>query len=310
MQQATQPSSQLRAGAAGRGVSRPIWLTLVELAPVTLVLGFLFGGACLLAVAQSLGFAPWFGINTFPDSGYFAALWGSSTFWSALGLTLYYGVVSTAVALGLALLLAQALVKSFPGRTLYRFVYKLPLMIPYTVGIALAVIMMGNGGVMSRLAAALGLISDPAEFPRLLHTHSGWGIIAVYVWKQTPFIALAVYAVLLGNGQDKEEAAAILGASRRQIFFGVTLPQIMPGIVSATLICFSFNIGAFEAPFILGGGFPDTLPVMAWRYFSDANYNLQAQGMATVVSIGIVAGIVLVLYLTAYRNFERRRGRV
>ena len=310
MTQAATSMDRLAKGAPEGGVEAPVWLTLAGLAPVILVLGPLFGGACLLAIAQSLGFAPWFGINTFPDLRHFAALWGGSMFWSALGLTLYYGTVSTAIALGLGLLLSLSLIKAFPGRALYKLVYKLPLMIPYTVGIALAVIMMGNGGIVSRLAATLGLIADPAQFPRLLRTHAGWGIIAVYVWKQTPFITLSIYAVLLGNGQEKEEAAAVLGASRRQIFFGVTLPQIMPGIVSATLICFSFNVGAFEAPFILGGGFPDTLPAMAWRYFNDANYDLQAQGMATIVSIGGVAGMILFAYLTAYRRLERRYGRV
>ena len=182
-------------------------------------------------------------------------------------------------------------------------------MIPYTVGIALAVLMLGNGGMLSRLAAFVGLIDDPAQFPQILKTHYGWGIIAVYVWKQTPFITLAVYAVLLGIGRETEEAAAILGAKRGQIFFRVTLPQILPGVVSSTLICFAFNVGAFEAPFILGGGFPDTLPVVAWRYFNDADYTLQLQGMATIVSIGLVAGVILFAYLAAYRRFERRMGR-
>lgn len=289
---------------------RPInWRMLLELAPITLVLTLLFGAATVLAVAQSLGFAPWYGINSFPDFRYFAALWGSGTFWISLGLTLYYSLVSTVIALVFAILLSLALVKAFPGKRLYKYIYKLPLMIPYTVGIALAVIMLGNGGMMSRLAASLGLITDPSEFPRILHTHAGWGIIAVYVWKQTPFITLAVYAVLLGIGRETEEAAAILGANGWQIFFQVTLPQILPGVVSSTLICFAFNLGAFEAPFILGGGFPDTLPVVAWRYFNDADYTLQLQGMATVVSIGLVAGVILFAYLAAYRRFERKRGR-
>ncbi|MYI68081.1 MAG: ABC transporter permease, partial [Boseongicola sp. SB0673_bin_14] len=61
--------------------------------------------------------------------------------------------------------------------------------------------------------------------------------------------------------------------------------------------------------FILGGGFPDTLPVVAWRYFNDADYTLQLQGMATVVSIGIVAGVILFAYLWVYRRYERRMGR-
>lgn len=291
-------------------VQRMSWLTLMELAPITIVLGLLFGAATLMALLQSFGYAPWYGVNTFPDLTYFAALWGSSIFWVSLGYTLYYALVSTFLALVLAILLSLALIKAFPGKGMFKFVYKLPLMIPYLVGIALAIIMLGNGGLFSRAAAGLGLIDDPSQFPKILHNHAGWGIIAVYVWKQTPFITLAVYAVLLGVGRETEEAAAILGANRWQIFFQVTLPQILPGIVSSTLICFSFNLGAFEAPFIIGGGFPDTLPVVAWRYFNNPDYTMQLQGMATVVSIGLVSGLILFAYLSAYRRYERKRGRV
>ncbi|WP_171128471.1 MULTISPECIES: ABC transporter permease [unclassified Ruegeria] len=284
-------------------------LMLLQLLPVVLVLTVLFGGALVLGVMQSLGFAPWFGVNTFPDFSYFGVLWSQASFWQSLWLTLYYAVAATILSLILGILLALALVRTFPSKTLYKYLYKLPLMIPYTVGIALAVIMLGNGGMLSRLMAFAGLIDDPAQFPQILKTHMGWGIIAVYVWKQTPFVALTIYAVLLGVGRETEEAAAILGANKRQIFFLVTLPQILPGIISSTLIIFAFNIGAFEAPFILGGGFPDTLPVVAWRYFNDADYTLQLQGMATVVSIALIAGGILYSYLAIYRRYERRIGR-
>lgn len=285
-----------------------MWMWL-QLSPVLAVLTVLFGGALVLAVMQSLGYAPWFGVNTFPDFSYFGALWGSGFFWKSLGLTLYYATVSTLIALVLGTLLALALVRHFPSKSLYKYLYKLPLMIPYTVGIALAVIMLGNGGMLSRIFAFVGLIGDPSEFPQILKTHYGWGVIAVYVWKQTPFVTLTLYAVLLGVGRETEEAATILGANKTQVFFQVTLPQILPGIVSSTLIIFAFNIGAFEAPFILGGGFPDTLPVVAWRYFNDADYTLQLQGMATVVSITMIASGILYSYLALYRRYERRIGR-
>jgi len=285
-----------------------LWMML-QLLPVFSVLTILFGGALVLAVLQSLGFAPWFGVNTFPDFSYFGALWGSYSLWQSLALTLYYALMATFISLVMGVLLALAMVRMFPGKSLYKYLYKLPLMIPYTVGIALAVIMLGNGGMLSRLAAFAGLISDPSEFPQILKTHYGWGIIAVYVWKQAPFVTLTIYAVLLGVGRETEEAATILGASRWQTFFQVTLPQILPGIVSSTLIIFAFNIGAFEAPFILGGGYPDTLPVVAWRYFNDADYTLQLQGMATVVSIALIASGILFTYLALYRRYERRIGR-
>lgn len=282
---------------------------ILQLAPITLCLGVLFGGATVMAIAQSLGYAPWFGINTFPDVSHFAALWSDRAFWFSLGLTLYYAVVATLLALVLALTLALALIRAFPGKSLYKYVYKLPLMIPYTVGIALAVIMLGKGGLLSRLAAGVGLIDDPGQFPSLLHSHAGWGIIFVYLWKQVPFMTLAVYAVLLGIGRETEEAALILGASKWQTLRQVTLPQALPGIVSATMICFAFNAGHFEAPLILGGGYPETLPVIAWQYFNEADYTRQLQGMATVVSIMAVSGMIIFTYLVAYRRYERSHGR-
>lgn len=278
------------------------------LLPLGVVMIVLFGGALTLALLQSLGFAPWLGINSFVDVSYFMALWGGASFWWSLWFTLYYSFAATVIALVLAILLALGLTRAFPGRAVFGTLYKLPLVVHYAVGIALAVIMMGNGGVLSRLAFALGWIDDPAQFPRLLNTHAGWGVIAVYVWKQVPFMALSIHAVLISAGREQAEAAAVLGANRRQIFREITWPQIVPGIVSSTLICFAFNMGAFEAPFILGGGFPDTLPVLAWRYFNDADYTLQLRGMAVVVSIGLVAGMMIAVYLATYRRYERSLG--
>ncbi len=283
---------------------------IAEITPLLVVLLGLFGGAVVLGVLQSFGYAPWFGINEFPTTQYFERLWFSSDFWVSLGLTLYYGFAATLIGLVISIPLSIALSKKFKSSRLFGALTRLPLMVPYTVGIALALVMLGNGGLFSRISAGLGLIDDPSQFVQILKSHWGYGIIAVYVWKQVPFMTLTLSAVLARKGEDTVEAAMVLGASSRQIFCRVTLPQIMPGIVSASLICFAFNIGAFEAPLILGGGYPDTLPVLAWRYFQDANYAFQLQGMAVVVSLALVSGVFLGAYLLGYRRWERARGRV
>lgn len=285
-----------------------IWF-IVKLAPLLCILVILFGGALVFASLQSLGYAPWFGINQFPDVQSYEQLWLDAHFWQATALTLYYAFVATLISLMLGIILALILIKSFPGKKLFQTVYKLPLMLPYMVGIALAVLMLGNGGIVSRLMAALGFIDDPSQFPQVLETHYGWGIITLYVWKQMPFVTLVIYSVLLGINREIQEAAVLLGANRRQIFVHVTLPQIIPGIVTSSLIIFAFNMGAFEAPFILGGGFPDTLPVLAWRYFNDADYNLQLQGMAVIMSILLMSSLILFVYLAAYRRYEQKVGR-
>jgi putative spermidine/putrescine transport system permease protein len=298
-----------RAAAQSSAPNGAEWQVAASLVPIGGVLGLMLGGAVLLAVAQSLGFAPWYGINSFPDPSYFAGLWESEGFWVSVGLTLYYSLAATLLALLLALTTATLLVRSFHGRAVFGALYRLPLVVPYGVGIALAVIMMGNGGLVSRGLAALGWIDDPSGFPRLLNTQAGWGVIAVYVWKQLPFMVVAIHAVMVGADREQAEAAVVLGASRWDVFRHVTLPQIAPGILSATLICFAFNMGAFEAPFILGGGYPDTLPVLAWRFFNDADYTMQLRGMAVVVSIAALTGALVLAYLAAYRAYERSIGR-
>ena len=279
------------------------------LAPVVLTISVLFFGALIVALLQSFGYAPLYGINEFPTLRYYRGLFTMPGFWSSVGLTFYYALVPTIVGTVLSIYLALSLRRRFRGKRWVQFIYKLPLMIPYLVGVALTIVVFGNGGILARAAFAVGLIETTRDFPRFLYSHQGWGIMIVYLWKQIPFTTLIIYSVLMGLGRESEEAAATLGAGRWQTFWHVTLPQIMPGIVSATIIVFAFNFGSFEVPFILGGGFPNTLPVEAFRAFDDPDYSRRLRAMAIVMVIGLLSGAVLLTYLSAYRRFERLRGR-
>ena len=293
--------------------ARVRWLVrlriLLMLSPALVVLVVLYVGSLILALLQSLGYAPIYGINTFPTTQYYRDLFTSAGFWSSVFYTFYYALVPTVIGLGLSIFLALTLRKRFPAKGLFQYVYKLPLMIPYLVGIALTILLFSNGGVIARFLHALGIIASPDQFPRILYDHSGIGVMIVYIWKQVPFMTLIIYSVLLGLGPESEEAAATLGANRWQTFRHVTLPQIMPGIITGTAIVFAFNFGSFETPFILGGGFPNTLPVEAWRAFDDADYSRRLNAMAIVMFIAVVSGGLLYLYISWYRRFERMRGR-
>ena len=281
----------------------------VMLAPVVLTLGVLFFGSLLVALLQSFGHAPIYGITEFPTLKHYRSLFALPGFWASVGLTFYYAIVPTIIGTIASLYLALTLRRRFRGRRFVQFVYKLPLMIPYLVGVALTIVLFGNGGIVARTLFALGIIDSTGDFPRLIYSHAGWGIMFVYLWKQIPFTTLILYSVLMGLGKESEEAAVTLGAGRWQTFWHVTLPQIMPGVESATIIVFAFNFGSFEVPFILGGGFPNTLPVEAWRAFDDADYSKRLRAMAIVMFIGLLSSAVLLTYLAAYRRFERLRGR-
>jgi putative spermidine/putrescine transport system permease protein len=280
------------------------------LAPVILILVTLFLGSLVVSLLQSFGYAPLYNVNEFPTLKYYRELFALPGFWASVGLTFYYATVPTIVGTALSIYLALLLRKRFKGKGFFGYIYKLPLMIPYLLGVALTIMLFSNGGIIARLLHLVGLVGTTQDFPRLLYSHGGWGIMFVYLWKQIPFTTLIVYSVLMGLGPESEEAAATLGANPGQTFWNVTLPQIMPGIVSATVIVFAFNFGSFDVPFILGGGFPNTLPVEAWRAFDDADYSRRLRAMAIVMFIGFISSLLLFAYLTTYRRFERGRGRV
>ena len=272
------------------------------LAPVLTVLVVLYLGALVAALAQSLGYAPIYGVADFPTGRYYRELLSRRTFWQSAGFTLYYALAPTLLGTVLSISLALSLRRRFAGRSVFGFLYKLPLVVPYLVGVALTVLLWSNGGLFARALYALGLIESTRDFSRLLYTQSGIGIMLVYLWKQIPFQTLILVSVLAGLNPDIEAAARVSGASPRQTFWHITLPRLMPGILAATLIVFAFNFGSFEVPFLLGGG-PNTLPVMAWRAFDDVNVSERLFGTAIIVVVSAFSSLLIALYLLLYRRF-------
>jgi len=277
--------------------------------PAVSVFLVLFVGALMMALLQSFGYAPIYGINDFPTLRYYEEMINDYGFRISIVYTFYYALVPTIAGTIFSIYLALALRKKFGQKTSFQFIYKLPLMIPYLVGVVLVIELFTPGGMIARMVAALGLIDRPNEFPRILKTEWGWGVMMVYLWKQIPFTTLIVYSVLMGLGREYEEAASTLGANRRQTFWHITLPQIIPGIVAATLIVFPFNFNNFEVPYILGADFPNSLPVQAWMTFDNADYTKRLGAMAICMTLSVICGFMLLLYLLFYRRYERKRGR-
>nr|MBA2512503.1 ABC transporter permease subunit [Rubrobacteraceae bacterium] len=219
-------------------------------------------------------------------------------------LTLYVSGVSTGVATVLAVVAALALRRS-SGRV-SAVVFQLPITIPHlvaAVGIALVV---GQTGLGARIAALLGLVGEPGDFPALLYDEYSVGIILTYVWKEVPFIALVVLASLRGVASELEDVARTLGAGAWQRFWYVVFPVISPSVVAASLLVFAFTFGAFEVPYLLGKSYPTILPVMAYNEYRDIDLSARPTAMAINVLIALITGAVAALYLRLARNLGRR----
>ncbi|MDQ3386830.1 MAG: ABC transporter permease subunit [Actinomycetota bacterium] len=271
------------------------WLRIsLLLAPAMLVIGVLFAGGIFTALVQSLGYMPAVGQTDLSLDAYREILTGGE-FLSSLALTFYVAGASTGISTVLAVLAALALRRT--GGRVSSVVFQLPITIPHlvaAVGIALVISQTGLG---ARLAAALGLIGEPRDFPALLYDKYAVGIIITYVWKEVPFIALVVLASLRGVASELEDVARTLGASAWQRFWYVVFPVISPAVMAASLIVFAFTFGAFEVPYLLGKTYPTILPVTAFNEYRDTDLAARPIAMAINVLITLITALVAAAYL-------------
>ena len=233
-----------------------IWLML---APALAVIVFLFLGGLSLGFMQSLGYMPIIGRNDVSLDAY-RSIFTDVDFYRSLLLTTWIGLASTTISTVLAVICALVLRETFKGKRLVAFIFQLNIPIPHIVGAIGILFLFSQSGFLARLAYLGQFIETPGDFPALVYDRYAIGIILEYVWKTTCFTGVIILAVLQSIGEDYENAAASLGANRWQRFRYVTLPLIMPGILSSSILVFAFTFGAFEIPFLLGQRYPSALP--------------------------------------------------
>lgn len=215
----------------------------LAVAPALLVVAVLFGGAMAGAVRTSL--VPLGGdasLDTWSD------LFGDPAFadsaWFTVRITVAAALLSAAAALAVALLLR--------GRSgLLRTLLALPVPVPHLLVGIVAVLWLAPGGLADRALGGL-----PLDLVRDRH---GVGIVLVYVYKETPFLVVLLLAAMGRGLAEREEAAAVLGATPWQRVRWVVWPVVRAPLVVGSLIVAAFVLGAFEVPLLVGPSTPTTL---------------------------------------------------
>ncbi len=87
----------------------------------------------------------------------------------------------------------------------------------------------------------------------------------MYVYKEAPFIALLVLAAMGRSLEQREEAAAVLGANGWNRTVWVVWPAIRGPVVVGSIIVTAFAVGALEVPLAVGPNYPPTLAVYAFQ---------------------------------------------
>lgn len=279
------------------------------LGPTLAIITVLFFGSLGFGFVQSLGYQPQIGNTTFSLEAYANVMFSerrASQFWPGLALTFWVAIASTFLSAALAVSLALLLRRTFVGKKLAVFLFQLNLPIPHLVIAVGMLLLFSQSGLVARFAGQLGMIDAPRDFPILTRDPAGIGIILAYVWKETAFFGIIVMAVLQAIGEDYEAVAQSLGANRWQRFRYVTLPLIMPGLMSASIIVFAFTFGTFEVPRILGVQHPKMLPVLALDFFLNPDLNARSEGMALSMIIAVIVIFLVLIYMYVSARTVRR----
>lgn len=222
--------------------------------------------------------------------------------WAGVGWSLWIGAASTAISTGIAVLLAVVFRGSARLDGTARALALLPLPIPHLVAAVGAVLVLGQSGVLARMAHAAGFAEVPADLPALVSDPWGIGLIAALVWKEVPFLALVAFSVLAARGTALEEAARTLGAGRWATFRLVTWPILWRGMLPAVVAVFTFVVGSWEVAVLLAPSDPLALPLQIMERHTDPA--LARRGDAWVLVL-----LALGLAAVAVALHERLRAR-
>ncbi|KAF3890820.1 ABC transporter permease [Tolypothrix bouteillei VB521301] len=188
---------------------------------------------------------------------------------SALQNSLIVALTAVGISAILGTLMAVGLGRyRFPGKTLYRGVAYLPLIIP-DIAIAVATLVF-----LAAFAIPLSI----------------WTIVAAHVVFCLAYISLVVSSRLTNLDPHLEEAALDLGATPVQAFIKVLLPQLMPGIIAGCLLAFILSLDDFLIASFTAGSGSNTLPIEIFgRIRTGVKPDINALSVILIVVSALIA---------------------
>lgn len=204
---------------------------------------------------------------------------------ACIALSVGIALASAAVATLAAALAARAVCcHEWRGRRLFQFATLLPFLVPSTVfamGVQVAFIRAGLSSTVP-------------------------GVVLAHAVVSLPYAVAIMSDVARGAGTRLEDAARTLGAGRLRTLVHVTLPELVPGIVSSMSMCYILSFSQYFLTLLVGGGQVKTFALVLFPYLSGGDRTVAgAYGLAFIV-ITLVVFALFELLLRKVRSVEAR----
>jgi putative spermidine/putrescine transport system permease protein len=214
-------------------------------------------------------------------------LWADEAFGDAVVFTARVAVVTTALASVCAVMLAALLRSHGP---LVRGAVAVPVAIPHLAVAGVAVLWLAPGGLLERIG--------PWADSGLIGNRQGWGIVAVYLFKEVPFLTLLALHAWDEPLRQREALAASLGAGPWARLVDIVLPHIGRPLARGAVILGAFVVGATEVPLVVGPSRPATMTTFALdvvRLEGPSGRATAAAALLVTTMATVLAGVLLLV---------------
>ncbi|MFN2202999.1 MAG: carbohydrate ABC transporter permease [Caldilineaceae bacterium] len=272
----------MRSNRTGWGLLSPTLLILIIIGLLpflyVLVVGFFDWN-----VFSATGRPSWAGANNY------RRLVFDSDFLFSLRRTFAFTGIAVGIEMVLGFLLASTLVQDFPGKAVFRTIHALPLLVaPIAVGATWRLLTIpGLGLVPFYLDRWFGFDYRTGSYA----THAFVTTVFMDVWHWTPFVTLTMLAGLSSLPREPMEQALVDGANRAQVLRFLTIPMMMPVIVTTLFIRLMDALRIVDEVYLLTGGGPGLSTHYVGIYIWRAVLPRTDYGYGSAMSL-------LVLYLT------------
>jgi multiple sugar transport system permease protein len=225
--------------------------------------------------------------------------------------TLVWTFFSVSIKMIIGTFGASLLNAAVPGRTLFRILTLPPWIIPMAIGIFMWGWMYnGEFGMISGVLRNLGIIDRPLPFLAFGNT-AFWATIVTDVWIGVPLVTIYLLAAMQSIPKDLYEAAWTDGAGRCYRFRRITLPMIVPAMITMSILSLIATFNSFDIIWILTQGGPNnaTTTMIIDTYKTAIGSYKYGEGAARAVMICIFLSIFCLFYLRVIGRLQKENAK-
>ena len=220
----------------------------------------------------------------------------------ALKLSLRVSLWAVAISLPVGIFAAWILARGkFPGKNFLDGIIHLPLVIPPVVTGYLLLILLGRNGAIGAFLY---------KYTGIVLTFNWKGAVLAAAVMAFPLLVRSVRLSLEGVDQGLEAAARTLGAGPIRVFFTVTLPLIIPGIITGMILAFARSLGEFGATITFVSniqGETQTIPLALYTFTQVPDGEIGAMRLC-ILSIFVAMAALLCSEIISRRFSARLKG--